>query len=1105
MKTSRTAHTPRKSPLAPLLACLATLLGLPVHAAVSIPDAPMQVNNGVPPNIWLILDDSGSMGWRYMYNPGIVSLTNGSGGPSVSNRTGNNTGSDATNGPTSFNLTAMYDQNYVTNTVYYNPNVTYNTWQQSGGSFMATTPYTAVRNSADFVDSGATQDLSTATVTFHAPTATNTNLGDATQYIRYRFHPTGATISGGGGALIVSSCPWDPAIGNFADANAATSLCTRNFASFTWANGVTRTVAQEKQNFATWFSFHRTRMKVAKAGVSSVFNDTSIFNADSDYRVGFTTIWNRNTYRIPVATNNGLFTGTNRDTWFTRLFGASASGTTPLRPALERAGQYFSETGTGGPWGPQATANQFQCRQNFTILTTDGFWNSGNPGTTYGNSDATADTTAEQKTRPDGAPYLYPAGLPFADSWSDTLADIAMHYWKTDLRTDLDNIVPVSASNPGFWQHMVTFGISIGLKGTLDPKTDLADLISGAKTWPNPMDGEDLDRIDDLFHASVNGRGSFVAAGNPDEFSDGLGGALRSIAERRGSGSNVSVTSASTSNSTNVFAALFFSSKWYGELKSFGIAPTGVNGVADWSASIPSSGRSIYTHNGSAGTTFPTAAQTTALGSGVAAYIAGDRSQEQPVGPYRTRVSLLGDIVNSSPTYLKTSDTVETVFVGSNDGMLHAFNAADGIERFAYVPRGLDMSRLVEFSDPSYSHRFFVDGPVIVSSTRVIGNRRILVGTLGRGGKGTFALDVTDPTTFDQSDVLWDKTGNTGDANMGQILGAPLMAKLNNGSVGIIVNNGINSTNERAVLQIYDLLTGALIEEIDTGAGSSSTPNGLSAPQGWDDDTDGIVDYVYAGDLLGNVWKFDLSSGNPNGWGVDNNRPLYAPTAGLSQPITGGVTIGLDPNTFKRWVFFGTGRFLSQPDLLDTSLQSWYGILDTGFNNSTRRTNLTARNIAQVSGFKRAFEPNTALPPTSRGWYVNLDTPPSDLAEGERMVGSQQLVGRALIASTIIPSTTNPCLPGRGYLNLVDAFTGTSLSSPAIDANNNGDFSDDVLNVGGSNVAIGSIDPGIGMVSDFATLDKLIVGQGSSGKTAGFRFRGERGVGRISWREITRN
>jgi type IV pilus assembly protein PilY1 len=855
-------------------------------------------------------------------------------------------------------------------------------------------------------------------------------------------------------------------------------------------------------------------MKLAKAGASSVFNDPTIFNGQSEYRVGYTTIWaggNGNpdqTFEIPVANNNGLFTGANRTTWFERLFASSSRNGTPLRRALERSGQYFSRTDANGPWGPQEDGQQFQCRQNFTILTTDGIWNVGTPTVSYGNSDQTADTVAEQKTRPDGPPYLYPAGRPFEDGWSETLADIAMHYWKTDLRPEayMQNIVPVSASNPAFWQHMVTFGISIGLKGTLDPKTDLPNLTSGGKDWPNPMDAEDLHRIDDLFHASVNGRGSFVAAANPAEFADGLGSALRSISERRGSGSNVSVTSASTSNSTNVFAALFFSSKWYGELKSFGITPTGINGVADWTATIPATGRSIFTHNGTGGASFPTAAQTAALGADVAAYIAGDRTQEQPAGPYRARVSLLGDIVNSSPTYLKTSATSETVFVGANDGMLHAFDAASGIERFAYVPRGLEASKLIEYSNPTYSHRFYVDGPVIVSSTRVIANRRILVGTLGRGGKGLFALDVTNPGSFSQSDVLWDRTGATGDNNMGNILGAPLIAKLNNGDVGLIVNNGMNSTGEKAVLQIYNLLTGALIEEIDTGRGTVAAPNGLSSPTGLDEDSDGTVDYVYAGDHHGNVWKFDLSGANSNTWDIANNRALYEPTTGIVQPITGGVTLGLDPDTFKRWVFFGTGRFVVQSDLLDTSRQTWYGIQD-GFTTTTRRSDLTARDIAKLdaTNFNRAFEPHAALPNGSRGWYVDLDTPPSNTLEGERMVGSQQVVGRALIASSIIPSTANPCLPGRGYLNLIDAYTGTSLANSTLDANNNGKFDDDTMDVGGQNVSIGSVDPGAGMLSDFATLDKLIVGQGSSGRTASFGFRGDRGVGRISWREITRN
>jgi type IV pilus assembly protein PilY1 len=1058
--TVRPARIPR---LVPVLACIATVLGLPVHAAVSLPDAPMQTSNGVPPNIWFILDDSGSMAWDFMPGP-----FNSAGVPATA--------------PSAIQL-----QTYVRNTLYYNPNSTYRGWQRADGTFMNDTPYTAVFNSTTLA-SGGTTNLSGTTQTFYVPTATNTDLADSRQYTRYQFLTDGtATV-----------CNWQFLVPvGYNSCNVV--------ASFTWGT-VTRNLAQEKANFANWFSYHRTRTKVAKAGASYAFNDPSVFNDDSDYRVGFTTIWQNNEFRIPVTNNNGLFEGNNpgenRRVWFDRLFAAGANNSTPLIPALARAGAYFEETGANGPWGPQATASQFECRQNFTILTTDGYWNNG--ATAVGNTDAANGATI---TGPNNPSYTYTASNPYQDTWSNTLADVAMHYWKRDLRTGLVNTVPASSTNPAFWQHMVTFGISIGLKGTLDPKTDVPALTNGTKTWPNPMDAEDEDRIDDLFHAAVNGRGSFVAAGNPDEFADGLGNALRAISARRGSGSSAAVTSSSTAVGTNIFLAKFFSAKWYGELQAFAATPTGININAPvWSATIPTyTSRNIFTHNGTTGTTFPTAAQTTALTADVANYIRGDRSKElaQPSGVFRDRNTLLGTIVNSSPAYVKSPSTVETVYVGANDGMLHAFDAGTGVERFAYVPRGIDLVDLKAYSDPTYGHRFFVDGPIVTSTKEDIANKTVLVGTLGRGGRGLYALDVTDPTIFGTSKVLWDRD-STFDGDMGQILGKPVITKLNNGSTGLLVPNGLNSSSERAVLFVLDLETGAKIAEIDTGVGSAVATNGLSSPTGRDTDGNGTVDVVYAGDFRGNVWKFDLSSTNASSWNVANNRPLYAPTVAGTQPITGGVAIATDPATDKRWVFFGTGRFLSTGDLVDTTRQTWYGVIDDeAATASVTRAGMTARNIPFIDAatLDRAFEPPTALPVNSKGWYIDLDLP-SGALEGERMVGSQRVVKNVLIASSIIPDTSNPCQSGRGYINALDAFTGTSLATGFFGTYDvNGVFVPTTVGPGGN--SLGSENTNAGLATDSALFGGQIGLHGNSGYYTGFYDPNLIG-GRISWREVIR-
>ena len=1057
-------HSARKSRLAPILLCLATILGLPVHAAVSLPDVPMQTNNGVPPNLWFILDDSGSMAWDFM--PGAFD----------------------SNGVPATTPLAIQLQTYTRNTIYYNPAEVYRPWQQADGSYMADTPYNAAFNSNDFANTPI--NLGAAVRTFYVPLPTLTNFADARQYTRYRFQTDGTA----------QSCVWNTVA-------AAFTTCVNNVTTFTWPGPIVRNLAQEKQNFANWYSYHRTRMKVAKAGASYAFNDPSIFNNENDYRVGFTTIWQRNEFRIPVGNNNGLFRGNNagenRRVWFDRLFGATASNGTPLIPALTRAGEYFRETGTGGPWGPQANGSQYECRQNFSILTTDGFWNSG--AGAVGNSDNTSGSVI---TRPNAASYQYTPADPFRDNWTNTLADIAMAYWKTDLRpeTQMVNSVPSSAANPAFWQHMVTFGISIGLSGNLNVADTLTRVRNGQSVaWPNPTDNEDNDRIDDLLHASVNGRGTFVAASDPSEFAAGLGNALRAIAERRGSGSNAAVTGSSTSAGTKLFQAKFFSSKWYGEMQAFNITSSGVDTTAPvWTASIPTyTSRIIRTHNGSAGTIFPTTAQTTALTADVANYIRGDRSKELPgaTAIFRNRSSLLGSIVNSSPVYVKTDDAVETVYVGANDGMLHAFDAANGVERFAYVPRGIDLVDLKEYSDPTYGHRFFVDGSIITSTKRELASRTVLVGALGRGGRGLFALDITDPSSFTNSKVLWDHDGSF-DTEMGQVLGKPVIAKLNDGTTAVLVPNGLNSTTERAVLFVLNLETGAKIAEIDTGVGSPTASNGLSSPRGWDEDGNGTVDFVYAGDFRGNLWKFDLTSTNRTLWNVANGRALYTPPTAGAQPVTGGVTIAVDPSTDKRWVFFGTGRLLTTTDLTDITLQTWNGVIDDPTATaSTTRAGMTARNIAYFDAATkgRAFEPNSALPAGSKGWYIDLDLPPGNTREGERMVGDQQVIKNVLLASSIIPSTENPCRGGRGYVNALDAFTGTSLASGFFGSyDGNGVF---VPTTVGPGTPLGSVNHNVGLITESVIVGNQYFVNGNDDLAKGNVDEKLIG-GRISWREI---
>jgi type IV pilus assembly protein PilY1 len=706
-----------------------------------------------------------------------------------------------------------------------------------------------------------------------------------------------------------------------------------------------------------------------------------------------------------------------------------------------------------------------------------------------------------------------------------------MKYWKEDLRDDLDNNVPAASSNldacnvnsldptfpdPAFWQHMTTFTLSLGVSGTL-PRTPetVAKLCNGTESWPNPTSKSEA-KIDDLWHAAINGHGKFFAAQNPDEFAEGLKEALGAISTLVSSASNLSVNSYSIHTDSLTFVARYYPGDWYGELLAYPVTTTGIGDTPTWTASIPAVGsRKIFTSNGSnGGIAFDwnalTPTQKTALGSqDIVDYLRGERSKEvQNGGTLRNRKSLLGDIIHSSPVYVDNykdgAERAQTVFVGANDGMLHAFDATTGQERFAYVPNAVITPTLATLANPAYTHRYFVNGQIAVSDYRTTPDKNLLVASLGLGGKALFGLDVTKPKSFSAADVKWEFTGGTAADLLGLVTGELMIANLNDGSKAVIFGNGYNSTNQTAALFIVNLETGALIKAIDTGVGSATQPNGLAPPRGWDLGRNGTIDYVYAGDLQGNLWKFDLSDTDVNQWNValkqgDTPQPLFKATDanGKAQPITARPSIGLNPADVSRWVFFGTGRYLTRTDVSDTSTQSWYGIIDDA-KNAVTRSELKERKIVargtdpSTKNPVRAFELATSGDMANKkGWYVDLDP-------GERIISSSQFYGSVLIASSIIPSD-DPCTPGgTGYLNVIDPFTGAATG-----------FFTDYGTVGDKKIPVGSINPRIGMISQPVLVanpdDDSVTVIVSSNELGNFHGKLDNSlVGRINWRELIR-
>lgn len=1100
-----------------LAAFVATFVTGMANAATTFPDYPLQTGTGsVPPNIMFIMDDSGSMAAWYMPD----------------------------NIPATTSVNVSY-QTYVRNTMYYNPNLNYEPWVKADGSkYTGGDTVTAVFGN-DTHPSDQT-DLMAWNVyyrTFYVPKAGATDLSNGLNYYRYQI------VYVDGAPQVVRSELTSVTSTNLGLANAGCETTySWGWRNCTLATPTGRDQASELRNIALWFSYARTRAKAAKGGAAKAFVDLG-----ENFRVGFDTIWNRNgatslggttpAYPVPVATDDGLFRGANKTAWFNYLFNSNASSLTPLHGALQRAGRYFEQDKSAtGPWGPQAGDAQLACRQNYSILTTDGYWNSNYgfsamtdaSGTTVKNVDGTAG--AEIKS-PDGErSYTYTPARPYLDTYENTLADIAMRYWNQDLRADLPNKVPSSSKNPAFWQHMVTFGISIGLQGTLDPDNDVALIAAGDKNWPDPWrktDGgasgwseESARRIDDLLHASVNGRGEFVAASDPAAFAKALKDSLSVIQRRRASGSNVASNGPALSTGSRLFQATYTSGEWSGDMVAVSIFGGSLSSAPVWSLaeqaaadSRPFYNRPVLTWSGSTGTTFPTTSQLSALarttgeapvtGLQNATYIKGYQALEKANGgKLRDRESLIGDIVNSSPFYVAESNTL---YIGANDGMLHAIDAATGTVLFSYVPGGVNVASLATLSDPDYQHRFFVDGGIDVTSLSQGQGKNLLVASLGRGGKGVFGLDVTAAATATSSNVLWDKSGPSVDSDMGYVLGAPVVRKANDGSTIALVGNGIDSTNGSAVLFVYNAATGALIREINTGATGA---NGLAEPRAADVDGDGDVDYVYAGDLKGNVWKFDLSSSNTGKWDVAlNGKALFTAkdSTGKAQPITTAVALAREPLVDRIFVLVGTGRYISDGDLSDKSPQSMYGLIDIDAVISGRAA-LKQRTIPYVgtdslNRAARSWESYSELPDTAAGWYVDLTVP----SAGERVVSAPFVKGRALWFSSSIPTLGDGCdSGGTGYLNAVDAFTGTNpeysgATFTFIDVNGDGVGNDRVSGAPGTgdNGFVTSVDLGVGMPARGTGVGNNVYACGSDAICGRVQTTAPgTGARRLSWREL---
>jgi type IV pilus assembly protein PilY1 len=588
------------------------------------------------------------------------------------------------------------------------------------------------------------------------------------------------------------------------------------------------------------------------------------------------------------------------------------------------------------------------------------------------------------------------------------------------------------------------------------------------------------------------------------------------------------------------------------------VAVTGQPGVALTRANAPF--RNIHTNAG--GTMLPflwanlTAAQRTLMtfpgmptvpvarlttGAHVVDYIRGSdaREEDQTNGTLRTRIApetgwspILGDLVNSTPVFVgRPNDRLYTtatfngasayaafvtgagssrlgvIWIGGNDGMLHAFDAATGYEVFAFIPNASYLRGLGQLANPDYEHRYFVDGDMAIADAwNGTSWRTILVGSMGRGGPGVFALDITNPLS---PSFLWEK-GVTEIPSLGRNIGKPVIAQTANGVWKVLFGNGVDSSAGSAQLIAINLFGGGTVTVSNTEA---TTNNGLSAVLPTDLDGDGFAETAYAGDLAGNLWKFTGINGT-----AASSKLFTAAIAGVPQPITAAPLAGRDPVSLTNWVFFGTGKFLNTGDLTSTATQTWYGIKDNGV--ATTRATLVSRTVV-ATGTIDDGDPATPASEdftvrtmsegtvdemaTRQGWYFDLPT------SRERMVAPNQFQAGALIGTSRIPDATDVCQPtGSGFIMALNPFTGGRLDLSFYDTNRDGVFDEDDL-LGGivvSGIGTGTMQNaplfiGGGSGSDSGGTNATMYLGGEDGSRRAVRTQGS-GVqaGRMSWREV---
>lgn len=762
---------------------------------------------------------------------------------------------------------------------------------------------------------------------------------------------------------------------------------------------------------------------------------------------------------------------------------------------------------------------------------------------------------------------------------------------ETSLTYDMAGVQDVLIREP-LWM-IAKYG---GFKYTKDDYTKAA----GDLFYPTRFDQWDRKRSNGTTCAD----NSVACDGNPDNYflarrPDLLEKSLLEIFQDIVNSSNTSPAIASSQLRANDFkyVAKFDVGDGHGELSAYKVDATSgfFNTTPEWSAhtnltTTSAISRAVITNFGATGEAFAwdsldVSQQTILKGSSDVAYgkallqwVRGDTTDKSRFRQ-RAVTSVMGAVVNSNPTVQNRPnanyfpDGVTTTFdgysdfvkkwltrpnilwVGADDGMLHAFNGSTGAPLMSYIPDKV-FSKLPSWASPDGPKiQAFVDGSPFVGDVKVSsGWATYLFSSLGRGGKGVFALDVTDPAVFGAESragdtFKWQFTTDDDKDDLGYIVAEPTtstfsgeagqVAPMNNGKFAMLTGNGMGSNNGNAVLYIlfadgpssgswsgrYVKITAA------TGGG-----NGLSQPVWVDTNNDGIADYIYAADIKGNVWKFDVSNKDSSKWSVAyGGRALFSAqdATPAALPVSSAMEFRFHP-LGGVMLTFATGKAFDSGDFPSTTrTDGIFGIWDSpafatmdssklDLNLPIATSKLVPRTFNFVSGsVTDRYVKGAAIDWTSKyGWSIPFNV------TSETSVSNMTIANGSVIAVSVSPpppkakdTDPDPCYPQtQARLTALDPLTGLprndGLLGPSTEVTET-DASGKTIKVKYPLATIALDDQKVRLTSDSigtaSTKDGKVDGSCASGKVNCVRIVGDKtdksissanNNARIFWREI---